>query len=446
MTLIQDFTVAFGRELVEKVHQAGKQAAIFWGDHWIGAEFYHPSFQSMGIDINIGACEDGVALRRLADTPGPQEKEIRLYPYFFPDVFHEGGNPTAESLDNWMKIRRALLRMPVDRIGYGGYLSLAAKFPDFVEHVEHLCAEFRELRDRTGGRRSRRLPVKVAVLNCWGWLRAWINYTNPHQKFLVKRPDVTVIAGSNMLESLAGLPVEVSFLSFDEVREGGVPEDVDVLINGGPGDTAWSGGHHWADPRVVAPLRAWIARGGGFIGITDPSGHQHQGRYFQLEDVLGVQKERGQSCMVAARPLQVTDDHFIVEEGLGAVSLGDGNSFVYPSSDAASILAVSPGGHVQLAAHVFEGGRGVYMADLPYSLHNARVLLRTILWAAGREEAMEEGVCTNPLTDCATYPEAGLIAVVNHAAEPQITSLVDPDGARHTVELPPHALQWLPLS
>ena len=107
MTFIQDFTVKFGKALVDKVHAAGKQAGIFWGDHWIGAEFYHPSYQEIGIDINIGAAEDGVALRRLADTPGPQTKEIRLYPYFFPDVFHEGGDPTGESLGNWMKIRRA---------------------------------------------------------------------------------------------------------------------------------------------------------------------------------------------------------------------------------------------------------------------------------------------------------------------------------------------------
>lgn len=446
MTFIQDFTVAFGKELVDQVHAAGKQAAIFWGDHWIGAEFYHPSFQTMGIDISIGACEDGVALRRLADTPGPQEKEIRLYPYFFPDVFHEGGDPTAESLDNWMKIRRALLRMPVDRIGYGGYLSLAAKFPDFVKHVEQLCSEFRELRDRTEGRPSLRLPVKVAVLNSWGWLRAWIHYTNPHQKFLIKRADVTVIAGSNMLECLSGLPVEVSFLSFDDLRAGGVPDDVDVIINAGTGGSAWSGGAEWVDPAVIEPVRAWLARGGGLVGITDPSGHPHQGRYFQLEDVLGVQKERGQSCMVAARPLHVTKSHFITGEPLADRVLGDGISFVYPASDATDILAVSDGGHVMLSANTFEQGRGVYLAELPFNLHNARLLLRAILWAAHREEAMDTWVCDNPLTDCAAYPEANLVAVVNHTAVKQNTVFYDHAGNRHALELDPHELRWLPYT
>ena len=46
---------------------------MFWGDHWIGVEPYMPGFQEMGIDIHIGAAEDGVALRRVSDRPGPQE-------------------------------------------------------------------------------------------------------------------------------------------------------------------------------------------------------------------------------------------------------------------------------------------------------------------------------------------------------------------------------------
>ena len=443
MTFIQDFTVEFGKALVAKVHAAGKQAAIFWGDHWIGAEFYHPSYQDIGIDINIGACEDGVALRRLSDTPGPQVKEIRLYPYFFPDVFCEGGNPTAESVDNWMKIRLALLRMPVDRIGYGGYLSLAAEFPDFVEQVAQLCDEFRQVVDRTNGERSQRLPVKVAVLNSWGRLRAWINCTCPDQKFLDKRPDVTVIAGSNMLESLAGLPVDVEFLSFDEVRCGGVPADVDVLISAGTADTAWSGGANWADPLVIGPVREWLAKGGGIVGITDPSAHQHQGRCFQLEDVFGVQKETGQSSMEAARPLKIADSHFITEDVQGDMDLGNGYSFVYPARDQAEILSISDSGHVTLSANSFEQGRGVYISALPYELENARLLLRAILWAAGKEDAVDRLVCSNPLTDCAVYKEAGCTAVVNHTGSPQATSFRDVSGQEHSLTLAPNELEWV---
>jgi len=442
MTFIQDFAVKFGKELVKRVHAAGKKAAIFWGDHWIGAEFYHPSYQEIGIDINIGAVEDGVALRRLADTPGDQVKEIRLYPYFFPDVFCEGGKPTEESISNWLKIRRALLRMPVDRIGYGGYLTLATQFPDFVEQVEQLCNEFREIRDGTDGELSQRLPLKVAVLNCWGPLRAWINYTNPHQKFLDKRPDVTVIAGSNMHECLSGLPLDVIFISFDEIRENGIPSDIDVIINDGTGDTAWSGGKEWKDPSVIAPIREWIANGGGFIGITDPSGTQYNGRYFQLEDVLGVQKETGQSCMVAARPAKTPESHFITE-GAQEVELGSGLSFVFPASDKAEVLSLSEKGHVQIAANTFADGRGVYLSELPYDLENSRLLLRAIAWAAGKESALDTLITDNPNTDCAYYAETGKIAVANHTDEAQTTSFVDAKGQKRSVDLKPCEMIWI---
>ena len=217
MDFVQKFVVQWGGELVEKCHKAGKKAAIFWGDHWIGTEPYSERYQEMKIDINIGACEDGVALRRLADAPGPQTKEIRLYPYFFPDVFAPGGDPLSESISNWIKIRRAMLRSCVDRIGYGGYTGLALQFPEFVQHVTDLCDEFREIKTHSKQTKPFTPGLKVYVLNAWGTLRSWLNNTTPDEKFNSARPDVTTITGSNLLECLSGLPVEVAFISLPSV-------------------------------------------------------------------------------------------------------------------------------------------------------------------------------------------------------------------------------------
>ena len=50
-----------------------------------------------------------------------------------------------EAKENWVTARRAILRKPIDRIGYGGYLKLALQFPEFVDYVESVCNEFREL-------------------------------------------------------------------------------------------------------------------------------------------------------------------------------------------------------------------------------------------------------------------------------------------------------------
>ena len=50
-----------------------------------------------------------------------------------------------EAKINWVTARRAILRSPIDRIGYGGYLKLALKFPEFIDYVESVCDEFRLL-------------------------------------------------------------------------------------------------------------------------------------------------------------------------------------------------------------------------------------------------------------------------------------------------------------
>ena len=76
-------------------------------------------------------------LRLISDIPGVKYTEGRFLPYFFPDTFHEGGDPVREAKENWVTARRAILRKPIDRIGYGGYLKLACAVPG----VHRLCGE-----------------------------------------------------------------------------------------------------------------------------------------------------------------------------------------------------------------------------------------------------------------------------------------------------------------
>lgn len=442
MHFIHRFVVKFGKTLVDKAHAAGKKTAIFWGDHWIGVEPHLQSFQEMGIDIHVGAAEDGVALRRVSDAPGPQIKELRLYPYFFPDVFRPGGDPLSESISNWVKIRRALMRKPVDRLGYGGYLNLALKFPKFVKQVADLCEEFRTFKTNSGGGESRKAPVKVAVLNAWGRYKAWINSFGAPQKFLVKRPDVIQVAGTNLLECLAGLPVEVVFLSFAEVERNGIPRDVDVIINDGDAETAWSGGRWWVNPRIVAEVRRFVDRGGGFIGCRGPTAFQHQGRYFQLADVLGVDKEVGHTLQSATMPAKPVENHFITEDLRAEADFGTHETFVYVCDPATRLLA-SNGLHVMAAAKQYGKGRSVFFGALPYDLTNSRLLHRAIFWAAGKERELKKWFCENAETDCAYYPKSGKLVVVNHTARPQTTRVYDGKGRMRTVSLRPYESRWL---
>jgi len=442
MKFIHKFVVKFGKALVDKAHKKGKKTAIFWGDHWIGVEPYLPSFLKMGIDIHVGAAEDGVALRRISDTPGGLVKELRLYPYFFPDVFREGGDPLGESVSNWIKIRRALLRKPIDRLGYGGYLSLALKFPEFVDHVADLCDEFRSFKENSGGGESYKAPIKVAVLNAWGNWKPWINSFGAPQKFLVKRPDVIQVAGTNLLECLSGLPVEICFLSFEEVAKSGIPKDITVIINDGDAETAWSGGRWWANPKVASRVREFIHNGGGFIGCRGPSAFQHQGRYFQMSDVMGVDKENGRTLQSAPVPTQVVPKHFITEDLVGSADFGTHETFVYVADPATEVLAAN-GLHVMAAAKPFGKGRSVFFGALPYDLTNSRLLHRAIFWAAGKEKELKKWFCANPLTDCAWYPKSKKLVVVNNSDQPQTTTVHRGDGRTTKVTLKPHASKWL---
>jgi 1,3-beta-galactosyl-N-acetylhexosamine phosphorylase len=442
MEFIHKFVFRFGKDIVDRIHAKGKKTGMFWGDHWIGVETYSELFRDMGIDINIGACEDGNALRRLADCPAECTREIRLYPYFFPDVFREGGKPTEESISNWVKIRRAMLRKPIDRIGWGGYLSLIKERPAFLEHIQGIANEFRSILNNGGKTAPHSSKVKVAILNSWGEWRSWINTINREQQFSTAREDVVTIFGSNVLECLSGLPVEVSFISFDEVLENGIPEGTDVIINEGIAGNAWSGGEYWKNPKLVEALRAFTAEGGGIIGIGAPSAVEHAGAFFQLTDIFGVDKETGRTVDRSAKPFNTVDNHFITEDLAGEFDAGITGSFIRLNDQDTQVLAKEEG-HILASVKEYAQGRGVYLAGLPYSCENSRLLYRSILWAANKEDSITEWLSENPFTDCAAFPETGFVAITNNSDMEQHTVVTDCKNNKMDINLQPYELKWI---
>ena len=90
-------------------------------------------FKTLGLDAVVGSVGNGSTLRLISDIDGVKYTEGRLLPYFFPDVFHEGGDPVKEARYNWVTARRAILRKPIDRIGNGGYITLALDFPAILD-------------------------------------------------------------------------------------------------------------------------------------------------------------------------------------------------------------------------------------------------------------------------------------------------------------------------
>ena len=191
---------ALAREFVDITHEYGREAMMFLGDHWIGTEPYMPEFAGIGLDAVVGSVGNGSTLRLISDIPGVKYTEGRFLPYFFPDTFHEGGDPVGEARDNWLTARRAILRKPIDRIGYGGYLKLACQFPEFLDYVESVCNEFRQLYKNVQGGR----PVclrRVAVLNCWGKARSWGCHMVHHALYQKEN-----YSYAGVIEALSGAP------------------------------------------------------------------------------------------------------------------------------------------------------------------------------------------------------------------------------------------------
>lgn len=435
MDFIQRFVAKKAAELVKIVHDAGREAMMFLGDNWIGTEPYGPYFESIGIDAVVGSVGGGATLRLISDIPHVKYTEGRFLPYFFPDTFYEGNDPCIEAMENWLCARRAMMRKPVDRIGYGGYLSLAYKFPQFVDYIEQVADEFRMLYDNIKGI-TPYSSMKVAILNSWGKLRSWQTYMVAHAL-----PYKQIYSYFGILESLSGAAVDVSFLSFDEVRENGVPEDIDVIINAGDAMTAFSGGEEWLDEKLVTNLRQWIYEGGGFLGVGEPSAVHHGGRFFQLADVMGVDKELDFTLSTDKYFNQQVESHFITEERVENFDFGESMKNVYALNSNTEIVEYS-NGEVHIAAHTYGKGRGVYIAGLPYSHENTRLLIRSMFYAAHKENDFKKWHTDNILCEVNVYPEAHKYAILNNSIESQTTVFYNGEGNSETLNLAPGEILW----
>lgn len=435
MDFIQRFVAKKAKELVALTHEAGREAMMFLGDNWIGTEPYGPYFESIGLDAVVGSVGGGATLRLISDIPGVKYTEGRFLPYFFPDTFYEGNDPCIEAVDNWLSARRALMRNPVDRIGYGGYLSLAYKFPKFVDYIEKVTDEFRLIYDNVKGKKPY-CGLKVGILNSWGKIRSWQPYMVAHALWYKQ-----TYSYFGILESLSGAAVDVQFLSFDDIRENGVPADIDVIINAGDAGTAFSGGEEWLDEKLTTTIREWVYNGGGFLGVGDPTAVHHGGRFFQLADIMGVDKELGFTLSTDKYFKTALDAHFITEDRISDFDFGESKHDIYALSSNTEIIEYS-NNEVHMAANTYGKGRGVYISGLPYSYENTRLLMRAMFYAASKEDRYHIWYADNLNCEVNAYPESGKYAILNNSNETQTTKFYDGEGNCETITLEPCEILW----
>lgn len=418
MEFTNRFVVEYGRKLIELVHEYGKKAYVFYDDSWIGVEPYSGLFEQFGFDGLIKCVFNGYEARLCAGVK-VDTHELRLHPYLFPvglggaPTFMEGGDPAAEAKMYWNRIRRALLREPVDRIGLGGYLHLVEDFEDFCDYIEEVADEFRKIKDfhKAGGVYT--LPCKVAVLHSWGKIRSWSLSGHFHETYMHDLIHVN--------EALAGLPVDVEFINFEDIKAGKL-EDVDVVINAGRAGTAWSGGDAWKDEEVLEKLYQWVEQGGAFIGINEPSAVEGYQNYFRMASVLGVDEDTGARVCHGRWQYEVSSIEGLLPEG-AAVKSRENRML----TDGKAVVLAEENGLPALTVHEFGKGKGLYLAGFEVNNANTRMLLNLILFAAG-ENLNQNYLTDNAQTECAYYPASKQLVVINNSDTVQTTKIQTEQG------------------
>lgn len=442
MRFVEKYVSKAVRELTDIVHSYGKEAMMFLGDSWIGTEPYGEYFKDMNIDAVVGSVGGGVTVRMLSEIPHVKYREGRFLPYFFPDTFFEGNeeNAVAELNKNWLTARRAIMRKPIDRMGFGGYLSLAAKFPKFIDRVEDIANEFRTIYDAVGNKKPY-CRMKVGLLNAWGKKRSWMSHMVAHELWYQQ-----IYSYQGILESISGLPVDIEFLSFDDVRNG-VPKDIDVIINAGDAYTAFSGGREWLDEKLQTSIREYVYNGGGFIGVGEPTACSKNGRYFQLADVLGVDEEIG---------FTLSEDKYNIEkvshqitEGFDKIDYGEDKKNIY-ALNGTKILDIAFSerfkrnvnvGEVKTAVNEYGKGRSFYITGLPYSFENSRLLYKAMCWVSNKE--LNVCYASNIYTECNYYPDSKKYAIINNGNQTQTTEFYDVNGSKTILTLNPMEVKWI---
>ena len=434
MDFMQAFVAEKAKVLVDIIHKHGKQAYVFYDDSWVGMEPCGERFQSVGFDGLIKCVFSGFECRLCAYAKVPVH-ELRFHPYLFPvglngtPTFSEGGTPEKDAVRYWRSVCRALLRQPVERIGLGGYLHLTQNFPAFNDAIADIADEFRTIKQLHKNGAPYVLPIRVAVLHTWGKLRSWTLSGHFHET------DKHALLHIN--EALAGLPVDVKFISFEDVKNGAL-KDVNVVINAGRMGDAWSGGKAWESEELVSELTRFVYEGGAFIGVGEPSATPGYDRLFRMAHVLGMDEDDGSRVCHGRWAFEVERDLPITveESSLGNLPhlyLTDGNTHVLCAKN----------GVPQMTVHDFGKGKGIYMSHFHVNPASTRMLLETLLYACNLP-VNSAWLSDHALVETAYYPADRMLVAINNAEE-ETTAVLYTDQGDKTVTLKPLETKMISL-
>lgn len=407
----QKFVADFASILVRIVHQHGKLAYVFYDDSWIGMEPYGRHFETIGFDGLIKCVFSGYEARLCANCRSVKTHELRLHPYLFPiglggqPTFSPGGHPELDAKRFWVNIRRALLRQPVDRLGLGGYLHLVENQPAFLICIDEIIREFHNINACHAQGKPASHAIKVGVLHAWGGDRPWTLSGHFHES----SRHVLI----HLIECLAGLPVEVEFLSFADIRNGRTA-GIDVILNAGRSGDAWSGGENW-DGQIEACMTEWVYQGGALLGVQEPGAATGGDTNLRISHILGVELDQGEYSSHGHWAFEVEKPEV---DWIPAGIASTANIFL--SSPGVKVYAAADGVPL-VTENRFGQGVGVYLADFSYNAENIRKLMSLLIYLTGAKNTLPKS--SHLETDCAYFPESGKIFVVNGSEQALVTNV-----------------------
>ena len=145
--------------------------------------------------------------------------------------------------------------------------------------------------------------------------------------------------------------------------------------------------------------------------------------------------------------------HWILEDvNLDNVKFGEQGKGVYPVG--ADVICASEsnfnpttclltGGNVYLSANNYGKGRAVYISSLTDSYDAFRLVYKTILWVASKEDLYKKCLSLDPRTDLFYYKEKDCYAIINNCCSEIITSYFDKGGNEFNITLKPNEIVWI---
>ena len=164
---------------------------------------------------------------------------------------------------------------------------------------------------------------------------------------------------------------------------------------------------------------------------------------------MGLDRDRGERLANGKyrfnRPDGTGGKHFVTADLPTTHDLDFGNEVdgIYSLGPETEVLAERDGSP-RLATHAFGKGRSVYFSGFKFSHENTRLLHRALFWASGQESRWKDWNVSNVRTECAWFPQAGRLVVINNSGTKETTTVTLGDGSgRRTVRLEAHGIAIL---